>query len=512
MSIFIPSIVDKRKCGSVFYNLSGTQYGVFIPISGRHEDPPSSFFQRRNGEGNDVCHVKMTTARLRYDKNTQILSDPTINHHLYSHTRRVMAATYSAHHAVYIDLEYATDTSGQILYGSRWTAVIYHYREIVKNGWYHQEHGDHQFRVMVDYSNKQRQVKSGTSYPQDNNSVSGAARALGNWLANDYRLPGYMYNRCPEDSVLQRICQDILDEYVGSIWYQFDLSQIDGYPSSSSRYEQIAHEVEYQPPSDSLWDKLILDEYNLVFGTGYSTEPFAAYHFKRLRQGAYLDCLDNVPILNENSISNIIGIVALIKSIVIDKKVEIPKSLSSAWLAYRYQYGTSKSDLEEAIDFQHRMVDSTFLDRGFDCYGVFCDMVKDIPVTCRCHITMKQKELDWLSKISTELYRYGLSPSFYVFWDTVPYSFIIDWFIPIGDILSGYDKTRMYDRTYEMTDIWFSYKYNLADDQGGYSAYTRYGSSALPEFQGYYTFDNKGTTSDITIGKRVLDSLSLIFR
>jgi hypothetical protein len=94
----------------------------------------------------------------------------------------------------------------------------------------------------------------------------------------------------------------------------------------------------------------------------------------------------------------------------------------------------------------------------------------------------------------------------------VPYSFIVDWFIPVGDILSGYDKTRMYDRTYDMEDIWFSFKYEWTEKDGSYSAYTRFGSSALPEFQGYYTLDNKGTPSDKTIGFRILDAASLLFR
>jgi hypothetical protein len=218
-----------------------------------------------------------------------------------------------------------------------------------------------------------------------------------------------------------------------------------------------------------------------------------------------------VPKFNDNTISNIVEIVGFLKALIIDHRIEIPKSLSSAWLSYRYVYGTGKSDVEEAVSFVHRNV-GDLLERGFDCYGSFTDNIQGTDVTVRCHITMKQKELAMVENILSQLYRYGLSPSFYVFWDMVPYSFIVDWFIPVGDILKGYDTTAMYDRTYEMSDIWFSYSYNLDVDGSSFHMYTRFGSDALPEFQGYYTLDNKGSPSNKVIGFRVLDALSLIFK
>jgi hypothetical protein len=94
----------------------------------------------------------------------------------------------------------------------------------------------------------------------------------------------------------------------------------------------------------------------------------------------------------------------------------------------------------------------------------------------------------------------------------IPYSFIVDWFIPVGDMLSALDKRRMYDRTYTMSDIWFSLSYEMKDNDGTYKAYTRWASSDLPEFQGYYSLENVGTPSDKVVGFRILDALSLLFR
>jgi len=257
-------------------------------------------------------------------------------------------------------------------------------------------------------------------------------------------------------------------------------------------------------------DLLLLDEFNLT-RYGYSSKPYAAYHLKALRQQAYLDALDKVPQLNENSISNVIEIVAFLKAIIIDHRVEIPRSLQSAWLAYRYSYTTTKLDMEEAVGFVYRSVDKDLLGKGFSCYGRATDTISGTPVVMKCHLSMKQKELSYLDSIFTSLYRYGLTPSFYVIWDMIPYSFIVDWFIPVGDILNGYDKTRMYDRTYDITDVWYSLKYEFSDRGTLYSAYTRWGESSPAEFEGYYTLENKGTPSDKTIGFRILDTLSLIF-
>jgi hypothetical protein len=157
-------------------------------------------------------------------------------------------------------------------------------------------------------------------------------------------------------------------------------------------------------------------------------------------------------------------------------------------------------------------VDDDFLRSGFSCYGSASRDILGTTVVMKCRLDAKQKELSYLEQIWTGLYRYGLTPSFYVIWDMIPYSFIVDWFIPVGDILSGYDKTRMYDRTYEFSNLWYSLSYDTADTEAVVHAYTRWTSDSPPEFNGYYTLDNKGTTSDKVIGYRILDTLSLLFR
>jgi hypothetical protein len=265
----------------------------------------------------------------------------------------------------------------------------------------------------------------------------------------------------------------------------------------------------YAPPKPSP-DMLVLDEYNLT-RFGISGKPRAPYFLKVGMQEAYLDALDKVPQMNENSLSNVLELVGFLKALLIDHRIEIPKSLGSAWLSYRYTYTTTKLDAEEAIAFVHRNMPEDLLQNGFSCYGHTTVHHSGMDIVVKCHLSMRQKELTMLDKIWSSLYRYGLSPSFYMIWDMIPYSFIVDWFIPVGDILSGYDKTLMYDRTYDISDIWFSTKYLLTDNGFEYQAYTRWASSSPPEFNGYYTLENKGTTANKVLGYRVLDTLSLMF-
>jgi hypothetical protein len=259
-------------------------------------------------------------------------------------------------------------------------------------------------------------------------------------------------------------------------------------------------------------DMLVLDEFNLT-RSGISLVPYAAYHLKSLMANAYLDALDHIPQMNENNLSNIVGIVSFMKHLIIDHRIEMPKSWTDSWLKYRYVYSTTKSDVEDAIRFVHRHVDTGFLEKGFSCYGVSHDTVLDTVVECRCRFDAKQKELTYLNKIWSGLYMYGLSPSFYVIWDMIPYSFIVDWFIPVGDILNSYDKKSMYERTYDFSNLWYSLKYErTVADGSSISAYTRWGASSPPEYNGFYTLENMGDPSKRTIGFRILDAMSLAFR
>jgi hypothetical protein len=240
---------------------------------------------------------------------------------------------------------------------------------------------------------------------------------------------------------------------------------------------------------------------------------FSNYWWNVLTQQAYLDCLQSMPRLNDNSISNLIELVGFVKSLVVDRRIEIPKSLQSAWLAYRYQYQTTKLDAKQAIDFVHRHMDLGDLAREISCHGTSRVSYQDCSVTCRCRAGISPKELDTFANIWRALYTYGLQPNFYVVWDMIPYSFVVDWFIPIGNLAAVADARSNYSSTnYKIDRIVFSITYDVVDaDLNVFRQYTRWAQGTPPELNGLYFLETTGP-SERVVGYRILDALSLTIR
>lgn len=244
-------------------------------------------------------------------------------------------------------------------------------------------------------------------------------------------------------------------------------------------------------------------EDDLFYGRG--TEK---YFRNVLIQESFLSMFESVPRLNENSISNVLEIISFIKTLVIDRKVEIPKSLSSAWLAYRYQYTTTKLDANQAIEFVHRHMDLGDW-HDLKCYGTSTLAYKDTSIMCRCVANVRPRMLETVGKVWRALYTYGLTPNFYVIWDMIPYSFIVDWFLPIGDIMAVWDARHAMEEYYDISNVIYSLKYVRNERYGDVSFYTRWLSGPPPELSGFYTLERRGP-SDKTVIKRVLDGAALI--
>jgi hypothetical protein len=245
----------------------------------------------------------------------------------------------------------------------------------------------------------------------------------------------------------------------------------------------------------------------LLYGSGFNTNT---YWRNWLVQHAYVDALQSAPKLNDNSISNALEIFSFIKTLVVDHRIEIPKRLSDAWLSYRYRYSTSKYDAEEAIKFMKRHYDLSDSE-GIKCYGMSSWSFDDgTVVSCRCGFTLKSVALDTIDRVWRALYTYGLQPNFYVVWDMIPYSFIVDWFIPVGDMASVLDtEANMLRGQYDIKDVCFSLSYDRVVDDYSYHCYTRWASPALTALNEFYWFDKPRTSSKVT-SYRILDVASLL--
>jgi hypothetical protein len=170
-------------------------------------------------------------------------------------------------------------------------------------------------------------------------------------------------------------------------------------------------------------------------------------------------------------------------------------------------------DAEEAIEFVHRNMDLSALQNAYlKVYGTSSREIDGVSILCRCCLKMRHKELDTLSNIWYNLYKYGLAPDFYVLWDSIPYSFIVDWFVPMGDMASVIDASLVYcGDSFEIKDVVFSLQYDVIDGTDTFHQYTRWESQPLARLNSLYWLD-KPEASNRTTLFRWLDGISLLIR
>jgi hypothetical protein len=285
----------------------------------------------------------------------------------------------------------------------------------------------------------------------------------------------------------------------------------DYWPSASSNwalsqiYDLTTLDVLYSIPSKDRF--LFYEPYWIADGVdpllfGRSTNNYwLGVMYQEVTQSA----LTNLPVANDNNIQNVSSIIAMIRAIVLEHSVPLPKSWQDAWLQYRYVYKTTKSDIEENISFLRRNL--SVLDTGLSTYGITHRTVNGIDVTMRCDIKMKRRELSTLKKLGEALYMYGLSPDLYIIWDSIPFSFIVDWFLPVGDLASAVDRRNAFSRgNYEFESIIYSLSYEI----DGCRYYSRWVEKDLKPLQALYWFEpNAGTK---TVLARIIDTAALIIK
>jgi hypothetical protein len=237
---------------------------------------------------------------------------------------------------------------------------------------------------------------------------------------------------------------------------------------------------------------------------------YTNYWRNYLIQHAILEACESLPRLSDNSISNLIEVVGFIKALVVDHRIEMPKSLADAWLAYRYQYSTGKQDIQDAIKFVRRHMDLGTLDRQIVGRGISHHTIEGVDVTCRCSISVTPKDVSYVHKLIRSLDQYGLTPDFYVIWDSIPYSFMVDWFLPISDLASVSDANAMYfsGEFYTLDDLCLSLEYTREVDGFNVHCYTRWLGSIPSSLNGMYWLDAPSASSK-TVGKRILDAASI---
>jgi hypothetical protein len=239
---------------------------------------------------------------------------------------------------------------------------------------------------------------------------------------------------------------------------------------------------------------------------------FSGYWRNWLMQHALLDVCENFPKLSDNSIQNISGAISFLYGLVAHRQIEIPHTWQDAWLSYRYSYGTTRMDVKDAVKFVRRMSNLGTLDRRITCHGSASTNYRETDVTCRCTADIVANDVGAIGRLLSHLERYGLTPDFYVLWDSIPYSFMVDWFIPIGDMVGVFDTNRTFftGSRYTFENISFSLKYtrDIEELSSKLSFYTRWKGSVPSNLNELYWFDAP-SASVRTVGCRILDTASL---
>lgn len=223
---------------------------------------------------------------------------------------------------------------------------------------------------------------------------------------------------------------------------------------------------------------------------------------------AYYKAIDKLPKLKQNLLANILELVAALKSFKNGYKAiySAKEIASSAWLSYRYAYKTTVHDLEEATGYIGRLYYLLETEaRVVRSYGTHIDggAVYNCTVECDFAALMSASLAEKLDK------QYNFRLSLTNVWDMIPFSFVVDWFLGIGDILEEIDQW-LDSASIPVTRIWYSYNESYFTPTGQESVYLRWAGKApsLPYFTELYS---SKSASSVTLLKRGLDSLALLF-
>lgn len=165
---------------------------------------------------------------------------------------------------------------------------------------------------------------------------------------------------------------------------------------------------------------------------------------------AYIQACKSLPDATVNMGANIIEAASLLASLFSgDIFASVPKTAKQAWLAYRYQYTTTKLDIREINSVITRL-DQLISHSDVRVYGSYTRG----DVRYRVGFSIDSSQI-LPEDVSETLQRFGLELNALNVWDMIPYSFVVDWFIPVGSIIE-YFQDMSYTVEMKPKDIWWS--------------------------------------------------------
>lgn len=198
---------------------------------------------------------------------------------------------------------------------------------------------------------------------------------------------------------------------------------------------------------------------------------------------------------------------------VISSLTKMSDPASDAWLKGRYAFSTSVMDLGQGWDYFYDRALQTIGKRSADykCHGRF----DRNDIVFRCNFIVREKALTGVTKFFEHCYRHGFEPNAYVMWDFVPFSFVVDWFFPIGNALEAYTRASHfvpeyweYQPRYDGNTVMFSATYTTPTAMGPMEVYTRWYEAGPPDVEPVVMM-TPGRADEPTVIKRVIDGIAL---
>lgn len=178
---------------------------------------------------------------------------------------------------------------------------------------------------------------------------------------------------------------------------------------------------------------------------------------------AYLDAFSSLPAITTNNIQNLLMVFGALKNLLTGNigRLDSVGTIQDAWMGYRYGYSTSASDIRELASYVDRMRTFRKLS-GVRGHGQYKWGSEDNQWLIKCSIECTSA--DYLN-CYTDIERLGLALDGYNTWDMIPYSFIVDWFLRIGDLLED-ARTRNYALKLTPSAVWFSVTHDYTNSAG----------------------------------------------
>lgn len=226
---------------------------------------------------------------------------------------------------------------------------------------------------------------------------------------------------------------------------------------------------------------------------------------------AYSNAIENLPTDDMNWIEGIVDVVNFIVDIITlnlaDLSIDLakmPKYAADVWLTWRYVINTTKADVEDISSTRSRVAEltrqlkagnrlMTTHGEGSSPWGV-------------CHVSLTYAIADVLEL--NNFIGYTERMLAYDAWDLIPFSFIVDWFYSVGDLLHDISihNTAM---KLQAQSAWYSYSYTDTSGGGQCKRYFRRRLNYVPGIPDdvSYVVDRNGDTRAL---KRSIDSLSIL--